>query len=218
MQLSLFNRLKKQLHRDIASLQDEVVDIVYSIVPEAILHGGTALWRCYAGNRFSEDLDFYFSLDKKFRTELESVLESRQLKLIKFKQTQTTVFSKISNAKVEIRLEVNTLGKKKPVVQFFEKLDGTFMNVLTLSAEDLLLEKMSAYQNRKLIRDIYDVYFLSTKIKMTDALKESLKNSLKKLPEPVDEPNLKTIVYSGAIPNFHQIKQALLYRLGGDQK
>ncbi len=36
MNLSLSNRLKKQSHRDIALLQDEVLDIVQTLVPKAV--------------------------------------------------------------------------------------------------------------------------------------------------------------------------------------
>ena len=35
------------------------------------------------------------------------------------------------------------------------------MDVLTLSPENLILEKIGAYENRRFIRDIYDVYHLS---------------------------------------------------------
>ncbi|MFH1246948.1 MAG: nucleotidyl transferase AbiEii/AbiGii toxin family protein, partial [Candidatus Micrarchaeota archaeon] len=63
MNFPLANKLKKRLHLETATLQDEVVDLIYSI-SSPVLHGGTAIWRCYAGNRFSEDLDFYMPRDK----------------------------------------------------------------------------------------------------------------------------------------------------------
>ena len=44
----------------IASLQDYIVELIYSkLEPSAILYGGTAIWRCYGGMRFSENLDIY---------------------------------------------------------------------------------------------------------------------------------------------------------------
>ena len=44
----------------IAQLQDYLVDIIYErIDPRAELHGWTAIWRCYGGNRFSEYIDIY---------------------------------------------------------------------------------------------------------------------------------------------------------------
>ena len=46
----------------LAELQYEVIDIIYNRVePDATLYGGTAIWRCYGGNRFSEDIHIYLS-------------------------------------------------------------------------------------------------------------------------------------------------------------
>ncbi len=46
----------------LAELQDEVIDIIYDrFEPDAVLYGGTAVWRCYGGNRFSEDIDICMS-------------------------------------------------------------------------------------------------------------------------------------------------------------
>jgi len=52
--IPLHLKLKRKSHKDIARLQDIVIDVLYKIFPNAILHGGTAIWRCYNGNRFSE--------------------------------------------------------------------------------------------------------------------------------------------------------------------
>ena len=47
----------------IASLQDYIIDLIYDrIQPEALLYGGTAIWRCFGGMRFSEDIDIYMEL------------------------------------------------------------------------------------------------------------------------------------------------------------
>ncbi|MEM4066308.1 MAG: hypothetical protein QXV17_05540 [Candidatus Micrarchaeaceae archaeon] len=41
----------------LASMQDYVVDLIYSKVESiALLYGETAVWRCYGGMRFSEDI------------------------------------------------------------------------------------------------------------------------------------------------------------------
>ena len=68
MRIPLANKLKKRLHSETAFLQDEVIDIVYGLEPNAVLHGGTAIWRCYQGNRFSEDLDFYFIIGENLES------------------------------------------------------------------------------------------------------------------------------------------------------
>ncbi len=41
-----------------AMLQDTLIDLIYdTIQADATLYGGTAVWRCYNGNRFSEEID-----------------------------------------------------------------------------------------------------------------------------------------------------------------
>lgn len=56
-------RLKKQAHKKVAEAQDLIVKELYSVFDGAVLHGGTAIWRCYGGNRFSEDVDAYLPRD-----------------------------------------------------------------------------------------------------------------------------------------------------------
>ena len=106
MRIPLKNRLKRQSQVQLAELQDEALETVYSVFPNAVLHGGTAIWRCFQGNRFSEDLDFYASVEKDFRQKLEIELKKRGLLLTKFKQTENAVFAKISNNQTEVSIEI----------------------------------------------------------------------------------------------------------------
>ena len=41
------SRLKKAKYKDIARVQDIVIEELYKIFDRAVLHGGTAIWRCY---------------------------------------------------------------------------------------------------------------------------------------------------------------------------
>ncbi len=43
MRIPLGKQLKKRSQIEVAILQDELVDIIYSIVDDAVLHGGTAI-------------------------------------------------------------------------------------------------------------------------------------------------------------------------------
>ena len=210
MRIPLANKLKKRLHSETAFLQDEVIDIVYGLEPNAVLHGGTAIWRCYQGNRFSEDLDFYFIIGEKLERELTKRIKERNLQLIKYKKTENVVFSKISNNNVEVRLEVNFLPQDKDiVVRPYEKIDGSFIDIFTLSPEQLLVEKINAYNSRRLIRDIYDIHHLIRYQEKKEETNNLLKSFVYKIKKPVDEENLKAIVYTGAIPSFKQILEAL---------
>ncbi|MFH1257038.1 MAG: nucleotidyl transferase AbiEii/AbiGii toxin family protein [Candidatus Diapherotrites archaeon] len=209
MRIPLSKRLRKRLHRELALLQDEVADIVYGISQGAVLHGGTAIWRCYQGNRFSEDLDFCLKAGKNFRQEFSRKAVSSGLELRKFRQTANTIFSAVSNGAAEVRLEIALRTVKNPVVKPYEKADGSHMDVFTLSPECLLLEKIAAYCNRKLARDFYDIYFLNTKITERNAVKKEIRALLAKGIKPVDEKNLRTLIYSGAIPSYGQMVNAL---------
>lgn len=212
MKLPLKNALKKQAQVSLAGLQDEAVDIMYSISPDAVLHGGTAIWRCYQGNRFSEDLDFYSSVGKDFGERLKAEANRRGLSVSKFRKTENNIFAKVSDGRTEVSLEIAIRKVKGAVFAQYEKADGSLMNVFCLSKEDLLVEKANAFVNRKLIRDIYDVYFLSANADMSKVSKE-LKVFVNKAPLPVDEKNLKALLYSGVVPTFQQMLEVIKRRV-----
>lgn len=204
-------RIKKRRHLEVALLQDELVDLLYSLEQGLVFHGGTAIWRCYAGNRFSEDLDFYGPV-QKIDDAFSSAVKSRSLVLSKYKKTGNLAFSKISNGRVEVRLEVNFSSSKSPVVAPFERVDGSLIDVLTLSPEQLILEKIGAYSSRFFIRDLYDIYHLSNFVKDESLVSMQMRSFLSSAKQPVDEANLEAIVYSGAVPSFQQIVDSLKRR------
>jgi len=185
-----------------AQLQDEALEIMYAAEPEAVLHDGTAIWRCYNGKRFSEDLDFYVPKSGFARGVLEEQVSRRGLSLTKFRKTENSIYSRISNGRIEVSIEAALRPKKGRVLAAFEKADGSTAEAYTLGPEELLLEKAAAFSSRKLIRDIYDVYFLSG-IADIAKVKQELQGFLAgKLPLPVDEKNLRMLVYSGPCPSF----------------
>lgn len=212
MRLPLDKLLKKRLHVEIALLQDEVVDIFYSIQRNAVLHGGTAIWRCYGGKRFSEDLDFYALVKKDFEEKLKVELGKRGLLLDRFKQTQSTVFSKISGSNAQIRLEIALRNNSAKEIVSYEKCSGSTMDIYSLSAKNLLAEKINAYINRRLVRDLYDIFFLSGQVKDFGSIKKECSLFAKKIVLPVDEKNLKTLVYSGIAPASEEMIKVILMR------
>lgn len=211
MKIPLANKLKKRLHREVGLLQDEVLDIVYEIENSAVLHGGTAIWRCYGGNRFSEDLDFY-SKPREFENEFGALVKRRGLILTKIKKTDNLVFSKISNGEVEVRAEFNFSKLVKGTIGTYERMDTSLTTIFTLSPEDLILEKINAYSNRMLIRDIYDLVHLTAMVENPNTVAERMKQFLVNVKKPVDEKNLKAIIYSGAVPSFGQMIEVLKKR------
>ena len=96
----------------------------------------------------------------------------------------------------------------------FERVDGTFSDILSISANDLLAEKIAAYKDRRFIRDIYDIYILSSYIEKNNGITKKVSDFLNKLPSPVNESDLAAIIYDGPIPTFQsmlmQIRSILL--------
>ena len=207
MDFPIIYRLRRKSQKELAELQDEVVDVVYTLLDNAVIHGGTAIWRCYGGKRFSEDIDLYTNYPADLKAKLENELKKRGLKLLKFRQTANTLFSQISNDVTHMSLEM-TRKNMHGTLKTYQKANGSAMDVLTLKPEELILEKIAAYNDRRRIRDIYDVYFLSRFVD-DKKIKESVKKFLLKINEPKDEGDLKVIIYEGRIPTFQEMLEAL---------
>ena len=80
-------KLKRSTQKSPTSLQDEVIEVVYETLDSAVIHDGAAIWRCYDGKRFSEDIDRYAAYPEDFKTELDKALARRGLSLLKSRQT-----------------------------------------------------------------------------------------------------------------------------------
>lgn len=204
--IPLQNRLKKRSQVKVAMLQDELVEILYSVDDRLVLHGGTAIWRCYGGNRFSEDIDLYGLDPGRVTAGVREAAAGRGLSVVKAKATRNLLYLKVRGNESEVRVEVNLAAPAgTPVVESYERADGTRMDILTLSAEDLVKEKIQAYRTRRLIRDIYDIHHLLPLVEDRASLRPLVAGLLQQVRMPADESNLKTLVYSGVAPSFSQI-------------
>jgi len=212
MDIPLEKRLRRRLHVDVGRLQDEVIEAAYALDNDLVFHGGTAIWRCFCGNRFSEDLDLYCIRADRIAKGLESALTSRALSLIKLKRTENLIFAKVSDGQAEVRLELNIAAKKKGDAMRYEKMNGGRMDVLCLPGKELVLEKVAAYQNRRFVRDLYDIYHLSDIIEPDQKVRKSVAGLLSDFSAPVDEANLQALVYSGAVPTTERMLLALRRR------
>ena len=194
-------KLKKRAHKDIAYAQDLIVEELYDYLPEAVIHGGTAIWRCYQGNRFSEDIDVYIKKDKIRINKFFEHLEKKGFEIKKKRIKENSLYSvlKFNNALVRFEALFKTI--KNPILKEYENSEGIQINIFTQPPEDLIEEKLSAYQKRKKIRDLYDIFFLLRYIKEDKSINKDLKNFIKNFTPPEDEQNLKAIIISGLIPN-----------------
>jgi len=204
--IPLLQKLKKAAHRNIALAQDIMVIELYNSIPRAVIHGGTAIWRCYGGSRFSEDVDVY--LEGKGMEGFRHRLAVRGFSEVKFRVKDRSVFSTFSYLGATVRFEA-VFKSVKPAVRPFELSDGTFINVYTLSAEDLIKEKVAAYFARAKVRDLYDITTLLKDVEAPDAVRPVVKALLDGFRQPVDAPELKALVMVGAVPDVNSMIEVI---------
>jgi len=197
-------RINKKSQKDIAYAQDILVEQLYNFFPNAVIHGGTAIWRCYNGNRFSEDVDVYISKDNESIKRFLSSLENKGFKIIKKRIKGNSIYSEFIFNGAILRFEA-TFQTKKSIFKRYETSESSFNNVFTLTSEDLAVEKIDTYLKRRKIRDLYDIYFLLHYIGNFSKIKNHLEKLIKNFESPVDEKNLATIIISGSVPSYKQL-------------
>ena len=205
MKIPLANQLKKRQQVETAFLQDEIIRIIYMTTEDLVLHGGTAIWRCYSSKRFSEDLYFYSSSFPTLTKQFEKRASSQGLMITKIKDTGNVIVSTVSNGKTSVKLEVNHVRKVEGTITTYELTDGTEIEILSLTPDQFIEEKINAYSDRRYIRDIYDIYHLVKSCRKLESTRTNLRQFLQNIQHPVDEPILKSIVYMGLAPTFDRM-------------
>ena len=199
--------IESQLHNEsqlrVARLQDDVISIIFKSAG-SVVHGGTAIWRCYSGKRFSEDIDLYVRKKQRLKQLVNRIAQSG-LRIQFNRERRGTIYYDISNDQANISLQVKILPRKKGGLVQYEKVDGVRTEIYALRPEALIGEKVEAYMDRRLIRDIYDIMVLSKSVIDRGEAAASLLRSLPKMPRPKDENVLKRLVYSGPVPSFVDI-------------
>ncbi len=217
MKIPIIKLLKKREYQDVSKFQDVIIAVLYQIDSRFIIHGGTAIWRCFSGNRFSNDIDAYISsrdeLDR-LKAEVLSAASDQGIKVDKIKDTGNLIFIAFSSGDTYLKVEMNYAKKHIDAIPTrFEKVDGTYTEVLTLSPEDLILEKIAAYSDRKFIRDIYDMYILSNYVNDVEEIKKDVLAFIDKIEKPVNENDLKTLIYTGPVPSFGNMVEHIRRRV-----
>jgi len=192
-------RLKKQAHKKVAEAQDIIVRELYNVFDNAVLHGGTAIWRCYQGNRFSEDVDAYLPKDESKIKRFFENLEKIGFEITKKKHTENTLYSKLDFNGSIVRFEA-LFKTADGIIREYETSDGNILMVYTLTSEDFVKEKTAAYLNRLKIRDLYDIFHLLKHVKNKKEVLNPLKQLLKNFKKPVDEEDLKVLMTEGLAP------------------
>jgi len=203
--VELIRKIKRKYQREMGFAQDLVIENLYRFFPKAVLHGGTFIWRCFNGNRFSEDIDIFLPRknERKIR-EFFRELERIGFKIEKLRIKERSVFSKIIYHKILIRVEF-VFKRVKGELFDYECLDGRKIPILGLSVRDLIEQKINAFIKRKKIRDLYDVFFLLKFVKKDEKLRKKIETLIKKFEKPKDEEELKKIIMFGHAPTSEEI-------------
>lgn len=204
--IPLASRLKKRAHREVALAQDILVSQAFDSFPKCVLHGGTAVWRCYGGGRFSEDVDLYIprfteAAADKFRRGLKA----KGARELKFKTTENTVFGSYELGGALTSLEGALRGAPERVICAYETLAGGRMMVATLTPAGLVAEKASAYLDRRKVRDLYDIFFLLDLVEDRERVAKGLASFVGRYSPPEDGAQLKSIIVAGAVPTVDEM-------------
>ncbi len=197
-------KLRSKADKEVAFAQDIIVTELYKFFPEAIIHGGTAIWRCYNGNRFSEDVDVYIKRDEEKIEELFKSLKNKGFKIIKKRIKENSLYSGLEFKGIETKFEA-TFQNKKPFFKKYETAESFFINIYTLTPEDLIIEKVETYLKRRKIRDLYDIAFLINHVENRELIKSYLKKLIQNYEKPKDEENLANIIIIGAVPSSDEL-------------
>lgn len=199
--MPLIVRLKKAAHRNVAVAQDLIVTTMYEIFDRPVLHGGTAIWRCYNGNRFSEDVDAYIKNDPGKISSFFGSLSKKGFVIEKKKIGEKSIFSTLRYERTIVRFEA-VFKEADGILKEYETADGNLIAVYALGPEELVAEKVGAYLSRRKIRDLYDIFFLLRHVEQREKVKADIKRMVSHFKEPVDEPELKVLILEGLVPSY----------------
>ncbi len=194
-------KLRKRAQKDVASAQDKIVEEIFKVFGKtAVLHGGTGIWRCYHGNRFSEDVDVYIPKNLAKLNLIFENLKKAGFIIEKKKIGENILHSSLKLDEVIVKFEA-FFKEIKGELKGYEKIDGNVITIYTLTPEELIREKINAYQNRRKIRDLYDIFFLLMHIKNKGEVSDELNKFIKNFENPVDEKDLSGLIIEGIVPD-----------------
>ncbi|MEM3192540.1 MAG: nucleotidyl transferase AbiEii/AbiGii toxin family protein [Candidatus Parvarchaeota archaeon] len=179
----------------LASMQDYVVDLIYSKVESiALLYGETAVWRCYGGMRFSEDIDIYLNGESVENFLL--ILPRYGMRLL-WRDPEFPMNFRIAKGDVSILIEARE-GTGENTIREYYRVDGSSLTINVLTPTELFVRKIQADLGRRFVRDIYDLFVLTKFLDKKDyIIRSSLSRLLDNTPPPLDEKILRSLIYAG---------------------
>lgn len=209
-----------------AKLEDTLVALLYSKYDNLVFHGGTSIWRCYGGNRFSRDLDFYIKVTTSeekmhyYKEFSEFFKEAGFSVKEKGYESSTDTMHFLVQSNVKMKVDINFKYKEGTRAEY-TKIDDSKMVILALTPLQLLNEKVAAY-NDKLknegkfkhpqAHDLYDIYYLVSIIKRSDKKTvEDLRRLISMINDkpPSDMKSLGHLILTGLAPAFDMMIKSI---------
>lgn len=212
-----------------AVVEDEVVDLLLKRYNGFVMHGGTAVWRCYGGNRFSRDVDFYSNMtpskESAFQKEMHKLLTDRgyPIREEKYNKETKTLHVIFRGNDTTGKLDITFESRDGVAVEYL-RVDGAKRMVRALSPEALLKEKMRAYIEKYKTgaheaQDLYDMIILKDKIgKPTKSMRDEMREFAESIRErpPKDGRALRQLLLGGVAPDFKEMLDILKRWLDAD--
>ena len=159
---------KEHMEKDY--FQDLLLFHIYKQTNLLVFKGGTALYKLYGLQRFSEDLDFSILAELDVNEIIKNALVNIEFSEIKeIKKIKDTILIKIAfkgvitrynTLRVDINLKNQVLEKFDVRSYVSSYIDINPFSLRVLNLKEVVAEKIHAIFNRGSARDLYDLFFL----------------------------------------------------------
>jgi hypothetical protein len=154
-------------------LQDQALSLLQT--DRFYLSGGTALSRWYYDHRYSDDLDFFFRGDAFPKEEFPVVYREIIARLAAGFQVEATIdgeyFKRIFIRHNDVSLKIEFIYENYPHCGEYLKSHGCLID----SSENIAVNKITAVQDMKTVKDFVDLYFLMNDFELDLLLADTAK-------------------------------------------
>lgn len=141
-------------YKELYSLQDKVLAIVFQVQSEFYLTGGTCLSRFYIEKRYSDDLDFFTNQSPRYSFEIKKIKKALEENFSLTTEVQSKDFTRF---KVDGLLQLDFVND----ISFrYKDIVVDENNYLLDNIENILSNKITAVIGRDNPKDIFDIYLI----------------------------------------------------------
>ena len=142
-------------YKKLYSLQDRVLETIFSLESEFYLTGGTCLNRFYHEKRYSDDLDFFTNSSNRFSFSVRNM----KLELTKkFEVTAVLESKDFVRFMIDDLLQIDFVNDRVPHYKDVIVLDNGYV---IDNVENILSNKLTAVIGRDNPKDVFDICLIS---------------------------------------------------------